>query len=296
MFLKRTIYLFFKKKRISAPKKNWVVEIKTKRDGFIQQANSIEIIAIGSSHGAYAFNPEHFLNVHAYNFCSASQDLYYSSMILEKSLQIAHKCKQVILFYSVFSVGFDLEKSSEKSRCIAFFELWNIPPQSKCASLCQSGKLISFKLQPILINTDYRGYDNPQKFFNSIPLSKRIEAHLKHNERAVDQHAHLKSMIDLVGRRGIDFIIVLSPVHSDYREFIRTNYGKTSKQLFSSIYALVQTNPGVYLLDYYACKFLSDSHFGDYDHLNSLGAKSFTLQLHKDVSKLCLQKSGLLNI
>ncbi len=89
--------------------------------------NKIQTLVLGSSHGHYAFLPKEETE---FNLSIRSQDLYYSYKLYQKYASKLSNLKNIILFYSVFSPGFEIEKTSNRFLCIPYIFIYNIYSKS----------------------------------------------------------------------------------------------------------------------------------------------------------------------
>ncbi|MDA3966818.1 hypothetical protein [Helicobacter sp. WB40] len=94
---------------------------------------NIQDLALGSSHGNYGYIP----NNNGFNLANTSQDLYtsYSLYLYVQNLPLL---KNIFLFYSIFSPGYNLILSGESHFATIYKLLYNIdynkiapPPQIK---------------------------------------------------------------------------------------------------------------------------------------------------------------------
>jgi hypothetical protein len=69
-------------------------------------------------------------------------------------------------------------------------------------------------------------------------------------------------------------VIVIPPARKDYRENLPDH-----KILFSRLYSLLEKN-NVFIVNYYDDNSFGLEDFGDFDHLNYLGAKKLTEKLN----------------
>ena len=84
---------------------------------------NLDTIALGSSHGDHSFNPLYFPN--SFNLCCSSQDLNHSFLLYEHIIKNYPNIKNLILYYSIFSSGWNMLKSdSEKYISVTLNELF----------------------------------------------------------------------------------------------------------------------------------------------------------------------------
>ncbi len=94
---------------------------------FEKNKDKINTIILGSSHGQYAYLPE---NIEEFNMCLPSQDIYYSKKLYEYAIKNVKNLKNIILFYSVFSPGYEMDKTNERFRCAHYLFLYGILPNN----------------------------------------------------------------------------------------------------------------------------------------------------------------------
>lgn len=97
--------------------------IFSKKRALSRMKDSVETLVVGSSHGNYGFHA----TGNEFNFCVDSQDLYIGYEICKKYADLKN-LKTVILFYSVFSRGYDLEMTDVNNwQAVAYQILLGIP-------------------------------------------------------------------------------------------------------------------------------------------------------------------------
>ncbi|TYT73322.1 hypothetical protein [Desulfobotulus mexicanus] len=233
-------------------------DLMSKRKGLSCDGSPIHYLALGSSHGDYGFNP--FWLGNAFNLCSVSQDLCLSFKLYEHILQNnehyprLEKLCHIILFFSVFSPGFNLLKSSEKTRYLAFCKVFglNLPDDPDLHNLNEVKGFVPDKT-PLL----YDGFrrTNTRYFFSGDYIDKRAAGHLFYNKGKKELH-WLDKILIMARKHGHKVLIVLSPAHPDYKERMpETSF------LFDDVYRREAD-----VLDLYSCTSF-DSCFGDSDHL-----------------------------
>ncbi len=192
-----------------------------KRMHFMKAAGSLRTLALGSSHGLYGFHA----GAGEFNFCEVSQDLYYSFRLYEKYARTARRLEKVILFFSVFSAGFELEKTEEKERCVFYRTVYGLP----------------YKNRKFMPREERRGKEEQvRSFLKNIPLSgdpagncrydfffapgtdvrARAAAHLKNSRRENDQMLYFKKLCSLARKKGHALCIVIPPARADYKGFL----------------------------------------------------------------------------
>ena len=232
--------------------------------------DNTETLILGSSHGVYGYNAIDG----EYNLALSSQDLYYSFKLYEKYSAELPKLKNIILFYSVFSNGFILDKTGEKQRVLAYKNLFKIPVLND--SLYFKVYNLSFphylgKVKKRLINYNHGNIENPKFFVDpEITPELRAKQHLKNNLRPNKQNYWVENLINLAKNNKHCVYIVLSPATDAYKNCL-----PDSKELFKDILDLI-CDKDVCLVDLYNSELFTDEDFGDLDHLNSNGAEKLS--------------------
>ena len=233
------------------------------------QKDNIQTIVIGSSHGAGGFVSRNY-SESCFNLACASQDLYYSYQIYKYCRKEIKNLKKIYLFFSIFSPGFELQKTKEKQRCAFYKYLFDIPykyePDNELKK-CYKQASKYYKNFSSTISTN--GYIEQKNFLdNSYPVEKRVYTHLRENSRKNDQMDYLQKIIDECNDNNISFTIIIPPVRKDYYKLL-----PDLSLLFDDLYKLKNTPEILFFIENNS---FSDEDFGDYDHLNYNGAVKLT--------------------
>lgn len=259
-----------------------------KKIGLERQMDCIETLILGSSHGQYAYVPQRG----EYNLCLPSQDLHYSCALYRKYRSKLKKLKNVILFYSVFSPGFDVLKGSESYRGYHYEQIFGIKPNIRGCSKKLHALYDSFLkdieqgVNKLKISKTYRGRNPDIKGKNVGRLGvvnyvKRAEVHLKGNRRESRQTPYVEKLIQSAQQRHVRVTVVLSPVHVKMK-----NHCPPAAELFADLFELLKSHPEVKLADFYSQDVLAnDDLWWDYDHLNPAGARQFTQLYHQQIKE-----------
>lgn len=242
-----------------------IMALLAKRTGLLDVIGGLATLALGSSHGDCAFNPAYAPD--SFNLCSTSQDLRHSYALYEKCCQSNPLIKNIVVFYSVFSSGHCLEKTSEKERCAALKEIFLLDTPYDDAEINAVHASLRGRLAEARVENTLRGYVRlaTDSFFPaSYGAARRAESHLKHHHRK-NEDIHLVRLLLAAHARGQRVFIVIPPARADYR----TALGLSSQQLFASLFHIAGFKFGfdvnvINLFDDYT---FMDAHFGDFDHL-----------------------------
>ena len=241
---------------------------------------------LGSSHGDYGYVPCNG----EYNLCIPSQDLYYSGKLYEKYVDDMPCLQNVILFYSVFSSGFCLEKTSEKFYCLPYFKISYIKPQTKeafdniktenkqyyaCLDLLDEETKVPKNY--LGENLDKKGHGGGRIGFSNV--QERAEKHLKNNQRGDLELKFLRNLIDKIDQNHHRLFIVIAPAHREYKACL-----PSGDKLFVSLKnMLVSYDKEVEIIDLYNNFDLPDDCWWDYDHLNRKGAQIVTVKIRERI-------------
>lgn len=259
---------------------NSINYIGAKRTMLLAEREKINTIVLGSSHGDFAFNPAYCPG--SFNLCCRSQDLKHSFFLYSHVVRNCPGIKYLVLFYSVFSPGFILEKNSaENEICLALNELFSLDinyDNEKLKSLSASikGKLGDFAIEMEGVS----GFlpKNGKAFFSdTYGAERRANDHIKYNKINEANH-YLVELLSLAKQLGHGVCIVISPVRSDYRMAFNANVQSLFKSLFD-VLGDFKKDGYVELLNCFDDDRFSDNDFGDYDHLLPLGKGTETLSI-----------------
>ena len=227
--------------------------------------DTVETLVLGSSHGDFDFHAAG----NEFNFCISSQDLYTSYEIYKKYADLKN-LKTVILFYSVFSPGFDQEMTNDREAPVIYKTLLDIPyrhPERNNYEKTEKAFLKYARSDKYYYDhMDARGNFDHSSFISSdiaSDVEKRVIGHLKNNARENRQTKYVAEMRKLAEERGHTFAVVIPPARSDYMQRMPPR-----ETVFKDLFALKD----VRVLDYFGSPDFSDDDFGDMDHLNLQGA------------------------
>ncbi|MCU1733728.1 MULTISPECIES: hypothetical protein [unclassified Pseudomonas] len=242
-----------------------------KRAMFQQEKHSITRLALGSSHGDFAFDPAYCPG--AFNLCSRSQDFRHSLALYQYAASQAPSLDTLIVFYSLFSPGNVLEQSpSEKTLAPLMNEVFRLGQRYDDTQLMEIAAQLEGRLEAIDDTLGGKSGFLPQHQKGFMPadysVQQRVEDHLRLN-RKEDGNQYLAQLLMLAAERGHRVLLVIPPMHRDYQAVA----GPDSPHLFRGAFELQQLmdclRPGfnMNILDCYADADFVDEHFGDYDHL-----------------------------
>lgn len=247
-----------------------------KRASFTKVAGNVRTLAFGSSHGLYGFHA----GAGEFNFCEVSQDLYYSFRLYEKHAGTARRLEKIILFFSVFSAGFELEKTGEKERCVFYKTIYGLPYKNRefmpRDERRGKEKQVRKFLKGATPSGDPAGNCRYDFFFApGTDVRARAEAHLQNSRRENDQMLYFKKLCSLARKKGHALFIVIPPARTDYKSFL-----PSSRIIFYNLFnKLPPPQEGIQVLNFYDDPDFGFGDFGDMDHLNQNGAIKLTQKI-----------------
>ncbi len=259
-------------------------EIVLKRNGFERVKNKIEVLALGSSHMAQAFNPKFYRSGWAFNMASMNLDLYTIEKLFNQ--YIPPHLQRVYLSFSVFSPGHEIDKGNNQELCFLLNYFYHIPyPHLHMPHGLQKAlkhRLENFDESTLVQTKDFDGYFPIPAFIPKTSkrkqykdLKKRVAHHLCENHRPTDQVYLLENIAHCCQKKKIELIVIITPHRQDYNQLIQ----QADKELFKSLFA-AQKKYGFKILNWRCSKKFKDRDFLDADHLNPTGAEKFTKLLN----------------
>lgn len=257
-----------------------IFDLVAKRTSLIDHIDTLETLVLGSSHGDFSFNPDYVPN--SFNLCSPSQDLRHSALLYEKCNSLNPKIKNILVYYSIFSSGHLLEKTSEKVKCAAFKEVFRLDAEYEDEEINEAYGQIEGRLNGMRNEMGTRGFfrNNMGPFFcDTADVAVRVGKHLKHFTRK-NEDLHLVRLILAAQARGQNVYLVLPPVRSDYKAMVKAS----QPDVFSGLHDLAsfQFPAPLKVLNFYDDFSFDDKDFGDFDHL--LPHSTGTVMLSKRIN------------
>ncbi|HEX5263940.1 MAG TPA: hypothetical protein VFW13_10465 [Phenylobacterium sp.] len=245
-----------------------IADLSSKKAAFLSSLDEITTLVIGSSHGDYGFDPAKFPG--SFNFCASSQDLKHSAMLYRFCADQTPKIANLILFYSVFSPGMYLDKTTEKARCAVYKELFDQSARYADDEINSAYEKIHGALNGAASIKGRMGFvaSNARHFFPlAYGAEKRALGHMKHNARA-GADIYLIKILDMARTLGHKVTVVFPPVRSDYRSYLPRDVN----ELFAGIVELKNNFDYPFeVANFFDDPIFLDEHFGDFDHLLPVG-------------------------
>jgi hypothetical protein len=242
-----------------------------KRAMLQQDRHRLTSIALGSSHGDFAFDPTYCPG--SFNLCSRSQDFRHALALYEHAVCKVPNLDSVIVFYSLFSPGNLLEQSpSEKTLAPLMNEIFQLGLSYEDPQLVQIAAQLQGRLASVgSTHCGVAGFlPDQQKAFMpaSYGAAQRVADHMRLNARE-DGNQYLAKLLLLAAELKHRVIVVIPPMHIEYR----LHAGADSTFLFRGVFELQQLMGTLCpdftmdILDLYSAAEFLPGHFGDFDHL-----------------------------
>ena len=218
-------------------------DFMTKKKGLFQRINEINLLVLGSSHAKVGFNTCMVRN--SFNLGTDNQDLYTSYKLLKSYIPNMENLKTVVLFYSLFSSGFDLAKTkSYRDICLHHY-IFDIPYTSNCVKRYKNAyKHRLRKFDDSMINyKTFSGYTPIDTVAqqNETMVKNRVAHHLRENQRTPSQHKYLDQILRLCKDRNVSLSLVVAPLRKDFIDVLRSeNY--SIDDLFKDVYLWSKKN------------------------------------------------------
>jgi hypothetical protein len=272
-----------------------------KKEQFIAQKDSIEILILGNSHSMDAFNPN-FFSLYAYNLAFASQSLYFDRRITEKYLADLPRLKYVIItldyanlyrrheekrdfFYSyVYDINYEDRKFYKEYLLQSLF----VYTQKEIFSVISFNGLIPSKI-PVKKGWFGNSLIDVEAVTSKVISKEQADVYnlrVRTDEEGDAILEDLDSFILNLKSKKIVPILVTTPYYSVFRSFlskdvvedmrIKTNY--LSEKHGIRYYDFEQDDRFL-ATDYHNC-----------DHLNGSGAKKLTLRLDSIIRQIEQEK------
>ena len=258
-------------------------------------AAAAEMLVLGSSHNQNALNPE-FLKLKTINLANASQDVQIDSALFFKYIKDLKSLKAVILELDYFT----LEEKNDKDNFRLpwykrFFgiELYPISIYNRVSIYASSpsffNKLLIDAINPKktkyqineygFITNDFPGVMVDQKY-DTVKLAQTAIERLKDKHTQVSLYnanfnkAKLNAIINYCVSNNIQVIMLSAPMYTTY---IQNEVAEKNSRRRAYIDSLTTALPQVRYFDYESDSRFSVQDFKNDDHLNSDGAKKYSL-------------------
>ena len=243
----------------------------------VTHCKNLQNLVLGSSHARDAFVP----GMYDFNLSGSSLDLYriyhlYKYVAKHNSKNL----KRVIVFWSVFHAGLQLEKTQEWTKCIPYKKLYDIdyafplPVDDRFLLDALENQMHGF-----VCPNNFRGKSLYNQNHES-PTKVLVEKHVKNTTRNNNQIQYLENIAKLAKKNHHELYVVLPPYRSDYLQFLPDD-----KIIYRELFEFLKRNNHVKLLNFQHDNDFKDSDFNSPDHCNENGGKKLTRKIRSAVRK-----------
>ena len=270
-------------------------DYQIKKQYLDHNAESIEVLYLGSSHAFHGINPNH-CTVNSYNAALSSQSIDYDYAILKKYESQFNHLKYIVIPISYFTLYSRLESSIEASLVKNYVIYYNINTSNKFTNhfevlsskpFALFKRLYSYYIQRNTRRCAELGWGMNNDLRSDTDLLRSGKAAAFRHSGNINEYYELnvqvvKDIIEWAKSKDIKVILYTPPAYKSYTNEL------DSIQLNQTLITMKRIDDQYENAAYY--NLLTDSAFvaNDYydaDHLNSAGAKKLTKLLDGVVTK-----------
>jgi hypothetical protein len=266
-----------------------------KRDGLLINSDSIEILVLGNSHADDGINPI-FFSKFTYNLANSSQTLLYDDLIVRKYLPLLSKLKYALISLDYHSLYLDIPEDRDflydyyydiniknkiflKEQFSFFFFVYS--PTIAIDLICKS---TNYKLNKGWEGTSNNSIDELSEKRGEISVdffTNKIYKKIAENKQRIIL-SKLEALIMFLKSKNVTPILISTPCHSYY-------YSKLDNEIVLKNDVIINELKIKYHLNYINSlkdREFNSSDFYNADHLNSKGARKYSIFLNDTISKL----------
>lgn len=252
-----------------------------KKEGIEKNKNYIENLFLGSSHCDSGINSNLYENFSAFNLGIGAQDLYQSYQLYKMYVNYLPNLKKVFLCYSVFSTGYEQEKSINANYAYFYDKIFGIPfkLEPKFGNLSKELNVIEKEAKrKIYLYAGYTGYGESIGKYNEANALRDINGHVKHAFRDNNQEQYVIEMTKLAQEHNQRLIVFIPPHSPKYRNLLPEyveKYGHKFEDVFKPLYEK-QKDADFEIINLFDDNRFIQEDFYDLEHLNAYGALKLT--------------------
>ena len=273
-------------------------DYKYKSQWLTENASTVEILVLGSSHAYSGINPAAFSRK-AFNGAHMSQDLNYDAFIFRKFAPRMDSLKYLILPISYFTPYWRLEETPDKGRVKNYMLHYGCPDHPHDL---RYRVMIYDGLRPKMALGSLLGMESP-RFFSDLgfltdyTFQKRKENWRETGRAAAERHTdgsldedrfnanlgHARSIASLCEKKGVVLILLTTPTYKTYREHMLP---EQHEKMLEFCRLVASGYPNVVYLDLEEDGRFQEDDYYDADHLNERGAEKLTSILDRFILDL----------
>jgi len=273
-------------------------QYRQKRDQLVANADSIEILILGSSHAQDGIDPNQF-TLYAHNLAFGGQSIYFDRKLTEKYLPDLPRLKYVLLMLDYNSLYYDHDEPRD------FFYKYYYGLTYKNRKFYKESFLQSFfaytpeQTLSLILNNRHealgKGWENKNQRNDEVVTS--IEKS-KFRARGFNQTVNdwkggdsvlidLEALISLLKSKNITPILITYPHYSLIRSFLYPAIIERTRSVGNDLSQKYQ----IPFLDYFADDSFDIPDFFNCDHLNAAGAAKLSKKINAVITNLELKQS-----
>lgn len=267
-----------------------------KNQWLTENAQSLKILSLGSSHGFFGIQPTEFSQL-AFNAGHVSQSLLFDEFIFDKFLPQMESLEYVILPISYFTMrGKGLQYGEEKWRVKNYTIYYNCPyfrcqPQFALESDHFAPKKT---LKALFTKVNHRGCDSlgrgidyslesrSDDWQTTGPVAMKRHTKVNYSQSDVDKNlSHINHIVEVCKNRGIKVILLTTPTYHTYYDILDEDQ---LEQMISCCELIASNYENVIYFNWLKHSSFDENDFFDADHLNEFGAIKLTTLLNQEIS------------
>lgn len=260
---------------------------KQKRDQLIANADSIEVLILGSSHAMDGIDPNQF-SLYAHNLAFGSQSIYFDRKLAEKYLPVLPRLKYVLLTLDYNSLSYDHDEGRD------FFYKYYYNLDYKDRKFCKESFLQSFFVytpeQTLSLMTNHRPVRLMKGWMNKAVRKDEKVTSVESNELRAKVFNNtvntwnggdsvlndLEALLNLLQSHKITPVIITFPNYSLLRSFLDSTIIERNRSLGNALSQKYQ----IPYLDYFDDDSFTLSDYFNCDHLNEQGAAKLSQKIN----------------
>ena len=263
---------------------------KYKNEWMNRNADRVETLIYGSSHGMNGINPS-YIDGLAFNLGLMSQSLKYDAFLLLKWGDQYKKLKTIIVPISYFTFFFDEPFGSPQVPCYyknymdcpyhsgvnrySFEMLYFKQMHGKYVTVRNNGwKVLCDELGWLGSDPKAPDWDDP------VQAKKTVQLHSGTTDYVSSNYDYLREMALYCKTHQVRMILVSTPMWKIYNQLLDSNRVEIIR---SQIYK-IQKEFGLEYYNYREDSRFAEDDFSDIQHLSASGAKKFTKILMNDIN------------
>ena len=244
----------------------------------IKKCDNLQNLVLGSSHGRDCFIPSKY----DFNLSASSLDMYRIWKLYEYVVKHnADNLRKIIIVWSVFHAGLQLEKTKEYARCIPYKALYGIDyalplPENDGFAI----EILNRQTKEVICPTGFRGKATYKLNHFDEPTAVLVAKHVKNTKRNNHQINYLQKIADLAQKSGHKMYVVLPPYRKDYLGCLPNEI-----EIYHELFDFLDKNKNVKLLNFQHDEDFEYDDFDSPDHCNECGGIKMTEKINKAINK-----------